>query len=1098
FCFSDDNRSKTNEKKEKKMVIQKPSGTVEYIAKSQDTLNCIALKFNITPNKLVEINRLFSHTVVPGQKLYVPVVDHDSNSACSLSSGSPASPTSSSDTEYDKLLDADLARNSSKPIQRVLSSASEEEEPVTVKFLKMSCRYITDGKGVVGGVMIVTPNNIMFDPHKSDPLVIENGCEEYGLICPMEEVISIALYNDVSHMKIKDALPSPGEWEDLSCDQDINPFSRFQVKSREKHQANISDTVTTDLDSAEKSHSDEGFTELEPPSAPITDTLHSGKETNSIPIGIIKGIDANKITMKLEPVAIEKEQSVTGLVSVQDSSVNPAAAGQVELRDKTGLVNENSKNVTQEAPVHKPFTDIPRTDEQTSLKGNELPGQGMQAQASPSITKTSKSDSIDTKMLDNDVSAKEAIVAEKSADISKAGAHQNALSDALNVKGPLLQSSEKNHQPDSESELKSWLLKKIQGPIEDMLPSKEEKSKTPPMFLSIKVGKPMRKTFANKSTAPMQQHARRGKQPEYWFAVPQERVDHLYAFFVQWSPEVYGKDAKEQGFVVVEKEELHMIDNFFSDTVPKSWEIITINEARRRQSFGSLEDEVLEDLLPVLKDHSVLLEDPHVEKLAQYLPARTQGYPWRLAYSTALHGSSLKTLYRNMADLDSPVLLAIKDADNQIFRWSGENSYFIKGNIDSLQLGGGGGYFGLWLDSDLYRGSSYPCETFSNEPLSKKMDFIVQDLEPGEMAAAEGANTMSDETSAQSTSHRDGYEGKCVFCKIVHKEIDTELMYCDEELACFKDVKPGAPHHYLVIPNSHVGNCKSLKKEHIPLGKNDHRYVSAGCIQFKYMQLGDPECRVPYLKPDSTYKINVYTFNKTVTHLDRIKRIDIADGQRELIRSYSVKKRHFIGNTSMDAGLSFIMANHCKVKANDLVFDPFVGTGSLLVACSHFGCYVCGTDIDYNTIHGIGKASRKDQKWRGPDENIRANLRQYGAEKSYIDVLVSDASKTIWRPRELFDAIITDPPYGIRESTRKTGSQKEIIKPAEEWYVKHMLYYSKFLDKGNVIPGNDHALVGLSVSIYLSRCNKDVMTITENDSDFKQEYILTRLSDLYM
>lgn len=56
----------------------------------------------------------------------------------------------------------------------------------------------------------------------------------------------------------------------------------------------------------------------------------------------------------------------------------------------------------------------------------------------------------------------------------------------------------------------------------------------------------------------------------------------------------------------------------------------------------------------------------------------------------------------------------------------------------------------------------------------------------------------------------------------------------------------------------------------------------------------------------------------------------IADGQRELIRSHSVKNRHFIGNTSMDAGLSFIMANHAKVKENDLVFDPFVGTGKLL------------------------------------------------------------------------------------------------------------------------------------------------------------------------
>lgn len=51
------------------------------------------------------------------------------------------------------------------------------------------------------------------------------------------------------------------------------------------------------------------------------------------------------------------------------------------------------------------------------------------------------------------------------------------------------------------------------------------------------------------------------------------RVDHLYTFFVQWSPEIYGKDAKEQGFVVVEKEELDMIDNFFSEPTTKSWEV---------------------------------------------------------------------------------------------------------------------------------------------------------------------------------------------------------------------------------------------------------------------------------------------------------------------------------------------------------------------------------------------------------------------------------------------------------------------------------------------------------------------------------------------
>ncbi|XP_078068948.1 adenosine 5'-monophosphoramidase HINT3 isoform X2 [Mustelus asterias] len=37
----------------------------------------------------------------------------------------------------------------------------------------------------------------------------------------------------------------------------------------------------------------------------------------------------------------------------------------------------------------------------------------------------------------------------------------------------------------------------------------------------------------------------------------------------------------------------------------------------------------------------------------------------------------------------------------------------------------------------------------------------------------------------------------------------------DEQFACFRDIRPGAPHHYLVVPRKHIANCKSLKKEHI-------------------------------------------------------------------------------------------------------------------------------------------------------------------------------------------------------------------------------------------------------------------------------------------
>nr|XP_014348368.1 PREDICTED: nuclear receptor coactivator 7-like [Latimeria chalumnae] len=67
--------------------------------------------------------------------------------------------------------------------------------------------------------------------------------------------------------------------------------------------------------------------------------------------------------------------------------------------------------------------------------------------------------------------------------------------------------------------------------------------------------------------------------------------------------------------------------------------------------------------------------------------------------------------------------------DLKIFRWSGENFYFIKGDTEFLELGGGNGYFGLWLDVDLYHGRSNPCSTFNNETLSKKEDFLVKELE---------------------------------------------------------------------------------------------------------------------------------------------------------------------------------------------------------------------------------------------------------------------------------------------------------------------------------------------------------------------------------
>lgn len=66
-------------------------------------------------------------------------------------------------------------------------------------------RHITDGQGVVGGVLLVTPNAVMFDPNVSDPLVIEHGPESYGVIAPMEYIVNAAIFNDIAHMRVQGA-----------------------------------------------------------------------------------------------------------------------------------------------------------------------------------------------------------------------------------------------------------------------------------------------------------------------------------------------------------------------------------------------------------------------------------------------------------------------------------------------------------------------------------------------------------------------------------------------------------------------------------------------------------------------------------------------------------------------------------------------------------------------------------------------------------------------------------------------------------------------------------------------------------------------------
>ncbi len=48
------------------------------------------------------------------------------------------------------------------------------------------------------------------------------------------------------------------------------------------------------------------------------------------------------------------------------------------------------------------------------------------------------------------------------------------------------------------------------------------------------------------------------------------------------------------------------------------------------------------------------------------MPSRSVGHRWNLIYSTAVHGISLKTLYRNALNLDTPILLVVADQEGRV------------------------------------------------------------------------------------------------------------------------------------------------------------------------------------------------------------------------------------------------------------------------------------------------------------------------------------------------------------------------------------------------------------------------------------------------
>ncbi|XP_037964087.2 oxidation resistance protein 1 isoform X3 [Plutella xylostella] len=181
----------------KRLPPPPPIKTKTYTVRDRETLTSLAARFDTTPSELTKLNRLATQFIFPGQTLLVPDKRKDGDKDADGRSDSGDNTSESTQGAPSEPANEKEILESLRPSSPEAPSSSAGPQ----RFLKINVRHITDGQGVVSGVLLVTPNAVMFDPNVSDTLVMEHGPESYGVIAPMEYVVNAAIFYDIAHMR---------------------------------------------------------------------------------------------------------------------------------------------------------------------------------------------------------------------------------------------------------------------------------------------------------------------------------------------------------------------------------------------------------------------------------------------------------------------------------------------------------------------------------------------------------------------------------------------------------------------------------------------------------------------------------------------------------------------------------------------------------------------------------------------------------------------------------------------------------------------------------------------------------------------------------
>ena len=56
-------------------------------------------------------------------------------------------------------------------------------------------------------------------------------------------------------------------------------------------------------------------------------------------------------------------------------------------------------------------------------------------------------------------------------------------------------------------------------------------------------------------------------------------------------------------------------------------------------------------------------------------------------------------------------------------------------------------------------------------------------------------------------------EAECIFCKIANHEMPTELIFENDKVVVFNDIRPHAPVHVLIVPKKHIRSINDIEND---------------------------------------------------------------------------------------------------------------------------------------------------------------------------------------------------------------------------------------------------------------------------------------------